>query len=360
MYLNQRNCPFAKSRPRNASFFPGWCILAHLFKVLLLLNSPPLLFCLSGVRQRSAQHHDGEVLRPAAVHHPGVPAHGDRDQTESLQQVHRWVHRWATWRLKVEQEVLHRWNRKFFMAPSDVYHHWASRWRSTFSLSLSLSLPLFLSLSLFLPLSPSFSFSLFLFLILFSLNMWCYFQALWFINFFTHTHTHSHSSSRSPGLCGGLSHPRKHKPGIWRFLEANVLKIYIWWLNPPQNTGDMYNNLCVCVCVCVCLSVSPFSPPMRRMSHPPRWFIHCITNHWSGCPPWRAVTFHPAKCVCVCVSRGGQSSHRAVPGGEPERGGESRLDAPDHHQPAGLLRTGGFSLMFSVFRPLMKSVKKEK
>ncbi len=37
-----------------------------------------------GVWERSAQQHDGEVLRPAAVHHPGLTTHGDRDQTKSL------------------------------------------------------------------------------------------------------------------------------------------------------------------------------------------------------------------------------------------------------------------------------------
>ncbi len=46
-------------------------------------------------------------------------------------------------------------------------------------------------------------------------------------------------------------------------------------------------------------------------------------------------------CVCVCFShRGGQQSHCAVSGGKSERGGEPGLDAPDHHQPAGFLRTG--------------------
>lgn len=62
------------------------------------------------------------------------------------------------------------------------------------------------------------------------------------------------------------------------------------------------------------------------------------------CPSQWAVTFHLVNCVftClhVCFSRGSQSSHSPVPGGEPERGGESWLDASDHHQPAGLVRTG--------------------
>lgn len=37
-----------------------------------------------GVWERSTQQHDGEVHRPAAVHHPGLTAHGDRDQTKSF------------------------------------------------------------------------------------------------------------------------------------------------------------------------------------------------------------------------------------------------------------------------------------
>jgi len=46
-------------------------------------------------------------------------------------------------------------------------------------------------------------------------------------------------------------------------------------------------------------------------------------------------------CVCVCSShRGGQQSHCPVSGGKSERGGEPWLDASEHHQPAGLLRTG--------------------
>lgn len=59
-------------------------------------------------------------------------------------------------------------------------------------------------------------------------------------------------------------------------------------------------------------------------------------------------TFHLLMYVCtafcfVVFCRGGQPSHRPVPGGEPKWGDESWLDATDHNQPAGFLWTGQFS-----------------
>lgn len=44
--------------------------------------------------------------------------------------------------------------------------------------------------------------------------------------------------------------------------------------------------------------------------------------------------------VCLYLSRGCQPSYSPVPGGEPEWGDESWLDASDYHQPFGLLWTG--------------------
>ncbi len=87
--------------------------------------------------------------------------------------------------------------------------------------------------------------------------------------------------------------------------------------------------------------------------------LHVITSNWlASFPRWdqshtswrvkmdlihlhRLLNASVILFVCVCSShRGGQQSHCAVSGGKSERGGEPGLDAPDHHQPAGFLRTG--------------------
>ena len=89
---------------------------------------------------------------------------------------------------------------------------------------------------------------------------------------------------------------------------------------PPRPLSVPVHSVLITVCVCVCVFV--FVAVYL--------FIYCS----------------------VCFSRGSQPSHSPVPGGEPERGGESRLDASDHHQPAGLLRTGWWNNAALVFLPV--------
>lgn len=98
------------------------------------------------------------------------------------------------------------------------------------------------------------------------------------------------------------------------------------------------------------------TPPPQMRS------ICCAADDCSSCPsplPGTISCHVTLANVCVCCirpcwcSRGGQPSHRPVPGGEPEWGDESWLDASDHHQPAGLLWTGWFSAFCTACSSLL-------